>query len=189
MKGVKVLMYNPFDKNDESRFTWNSVGNIQEGRANLGEEMPVYVYRMFEYTIKDALVQKYGKEDAIELFRTAGALAGREFATHMLDLSLPFNEFIAKLQEALEVSKIGILRVEKFEPETGFAVVTIGEDLDCSGLPITGETVCNYDEGFIAGILNAYTKLNYDVKEVDCWATGSRVCRFEAKVNDQGKDS
>ncbi|MFV0314438.1 MAG: V4R domain-containing protein, partial [Anaerotignum sp.] len=44
----------------------------------------------------------------------------------------------------------------------------------------TGETVCNYDEGFLAGILKEYTKKEYVVTEIDCWATGSRVCRFSA---------
>jgi len=63
-------------------------------------------------------------------------------------------------------------------------VMTVGEDLDCSGLPITGETICHYDEGFIAGILKAYTKQNYVVREVDCWSTGARICRFKAYVGD-----
>ena len=36
-------------------------------------------------------------------------------------------------------------------------VLTISEDADCSGLPAIGETVCNYDEGFLAGLLTAYT--------------------------------
>jgi predicted hydrocarbon binding protein len=57
-------------------------------------------------------------------------------------------------------------------------VLTVGQDLDCSGLPVTNETVCNYDEGFIAGILEAYTGKKYEVREVDCWANGDRVCRF-----------
>ena len=92
---------------------------------------------------------------------------------------------MSHLQKVLEESKIGILRLERFDPATGEATLTVGEDLDCSGLPITGETVCNYDEGFLAGVLKVYTKRNYVVTEVDCWATGSRVCRFEAKVKDR----
>ena len=78
--------------------------------------------------------------------------------------------------------------MEKFDAETGDAVLTVGEDLDCSGLPVTGETVCNYDEGFLAGILKVYTKKDYVVTEVDCWATGSRVCRFEANVKKTGEN-
>lgn len=167
---------------EEQKFSWTSIGDVKEGRKNLGEEMPVFIYRLFQFTMKDELIKQFGKEKAIEIFRNAGDLAGTEFANHMLDLTLPYEEFIASLQKILMESKVGVLRVEKFDPETGFAVLTVGEDLDCSGLPITGETVCNYDEGFLAGILKVYTRRAYVVTEVDCWATGSRVCRFEASV-------
>lgn len=32
------------------------------GRSNLGDEVPVLVYRFLEYSLRDALVQRYGKE-------------------------------------------------------------------------------------------------------------------------------
>jgi predicted hydrocarbon binding protein len=96
----------------------------------------------------------------------------------MLDLKVDFDVFVANLQKALADLKIGILRMEAFDVPTGDIVLTVGQDLDCSGLPVTNETVCNYDEGFIAGILEAYTGKKYNVREVDCWANGDRVCRF-----------
>lgn len=173
-----------FDTMETEAFSWGDIGDIDAGRRNLGEDMPVYVYRLFQFTLKDALIRKFSKQEAIEIFRLSGEIAGMEFANHMLDLTLPFNEFTVHLQDVLRDSKIGILRIEKFDPETGHAVLTVSEDLDCSGLPVTGETVCNYDEGFLAGVLKAYTQKDYVVTEVDCWATGSRVCRFEAKVRE-----
>lgn len=171
-----------FLKQEDTGFEWNRLGEVSEGRQNLGEEMPVWIYRLMQYTIKDALTEKFGKETMIEIFRMAGYKAGMEFAKNMLDLSLSRGEFFAHLQETLENSKVGVMRIEKFDEQTGKAVLTISEDLDCSGLPVTGETVCNYDEGFLRGILEAYTKKTYDVVEVDCWATGSRVCRFHGDV-------
>ncbi len=172
-----------FQTEDENTgFSWGSIGDVANGRRNLGETMPVLVYRLLQFTMKDELMRQFGKEKTIEIFRNAGELAGKEFAHNLLDLTLAFDPFMAALQQVLVDTKIGILRVERFDPETGFAVLTIGEDLDCSGLPVTGETVCNYDEGFLAGVLKAYTQKNYIVTEVDCWATGSRVCRFEAAV-------
>jgi hypothetical protein len=57
----------------------------------------------------------------------------------------------------------------------------VSEDLDCSGLPVTDETVCDYDEGFLMGILKEYSGKDYSVKEIDCWSSGDRVCRFEIK--------
>lgn len=160
----------------------DELGDIKEGRANLGKLMPVEVYRLFQYTMRSVLTDEFGKEKMIDLFRKAGEKAGRRFYESNLDKGLDFDSFIAGLQAALSQSKIGILRVEKFDVATGKAILTVSEDLDCSGLPVLGETVCNYDEGFITGVLKAYTGKEYVVTEIDCWATGDRVCRFEAHV-------
>ncbi|MDR2157548.1 MAG: 4-vinyl reductase [Clostridiales Family XIII bacterium] len=163
-------------------FSWQNLGDIKEGRGDLGEEMPVLVYRLMQYTMLDVLTKDFGADKANEYFRKAGFLAGTEFAQNTLDLTVEFNEFLANLQNSLQELKIGILRMEAFDPDTGNIVLTVGQDLDCSGLPITNETVCNYDEGFIAGILKSYTGKTYDVREIDCWANGDRVCRFTGTV-------
>jgi hypothetical protein len=114
----------------------------------------------------------------VSVFRSAGYRAGVYFAQNLLDLSLPFPEFISQLQARTAELKIGVLRIENVDDETGKIVLAVAEDADCSGLPLLGETVCNYDEGFIAGIMSTYTGKEYSAVEVDCWATGDRVCRF-----------
>ena len=165
--------------NKRKEFKWSALGDIKEGRGDLGEEMPVLVYRLMQFTMIDVLSKEYGLDTANDHFRNAGFLAGTEFAKNALNLDLEFNEFIASLQSALQDLKIGILRMEDFDAETGRIVLTVAQDLDCSGLPITDESVCVYDEGFIAGILEVYTGTRYEVREIDCWANGDRVCRFE----------
>jgi predicted hydrocarbon binding protein len=176
-------MDNPFTKAEShSQFSWANLGDIKKGRGDLGEEMPVLVYRLMQYTMLDVLTRTYGQEKADEHFRAAGHLAGVEYAHNALNLDTGFDAFVAALQESLMQLKIGILRMEAFDAETGEIILTVGQDLDCSGLPITNETVCTYDEGFIGGILFAYTGKNYDVREVDCWASGDRVCRFKGTV-------
>lgn len=177
-----VGMENVFFETKHSNFRWEDLGNISEGRGDLGEEMPVLVYRLMQYTMLDVLAKVYGVDQANELFRKAGFIAGWEFARNMLDLTLDFDAFLASLQRSLQQLKIGILRMESFQPETGDIVLTVGQDLDCSGLPVTNENVCNYDEGFIAGILECYTGKKYEVREVDCWANGDRICRFNGRI-------
>jgi len=173
-------MENVFKKaTDHGKFTWENLGDIKEGRGNLGEEMPVLVYRLMQFTILDVLNKDFGREKANYYLREAGRLAGTEFAKNVLDLKVDLNNFAANLQKALEKLKIGILRIEAIEDNARKITLTVSEDLDCSGLPITDETVCDYDEGFIAGILNVYTGKLYDVREIDCWANGDRVCRFK----------
>lgn len=165
-----------------SSFSWDNLGNIKEGRGDLGEEMPVLVYRLMQYTMLDVLAKDYGLEKANDYLRAAGHLAGTEFARNTLDLNVDFDAFISNLQKTLQGLKIGILRMEDFNKDTGEIVLTVGQDLDCSGLPVTNETVCDYDEGFIAGILEQYTGKPYKVREIDCWASGDRVCRFRGSV-------
>lgn len=159
------------------------------GRENLGGGVPIVVYRLFQYSLKNILIRVYGKDRAIDLFRRAGYEAGAHFAASVMDLTLPMSKFIASLQETMIQYKIGILRVENQDKETGRIVLTVAEDADCSGLPVMGETVCNYDEGFLSGVLTVYTGQPYEVKEIDCWATGDRVCRFVADRKERRADA
>ena len=168
-----------FKNNSKKAFDWNHLGDIGIGRGNLGEEMPVIVYRLMQYTLLDVLVEEFGLEKGHSCFWMAGHLAGAEFAKNVLNLGLNFDSFIAHLQETLRTLKIGIFRMEFSDMATGELIFTIEEDLDCSGLPVTNENVCVYDEGFLSGILEAYTGKKYEVNEIDCWASGARVCRFK----------
>lgn len=159
----------------------------ENSRGNLGGELPVIVYRLLEYSLKDELVKRYGREEQIEIFRSAGRKAGEFFARKMLNLDQPLDQFVGELQKKMQEMKIGVLRVEDVDEESGRIILTVAEDADCSGLPVLGETVCNYDEGFISGILSLYSGKEYTAVEVDCWATGDRVCRFHADVKEETK--
>lgn len=176
-------MDNIFMTPSHNAFSWDTLGDIKTGRGDLGEEMPVLVYRLMQYTMLDVITRDMGADAANDIFRRAGHLAGTEFAANVLNLQQDFDSFVSHLQQTLKDLKIGILRMEAFDPQSGEIVLTVGQDLDCSGLPVTNETVCTYDEGFIAGILEKYTGKAYDVREVDCWASGDRVCRFQGKIN------
>ena len=172
-------MENVFQANTVRAFQWGNLGDIREGRGHLGEEMPVVLYRLMQFTIVDVLSKDLGLEKAYDYIRKAGHLAGSEYAKNVLDLTLDFDKFISHLQQGLKNLKVGVLRMESHDETTGELILSVAEDLDCSGLPITGETVCVYDEGFIAGILECYIGKPYKVREVDCWASGGRVCRFK----------
>lgn len=163
------------------RFQWDDLGDIELGRPNLGQQLPVVVYRLAQYTMREALVQRYGDETAAKVLWESGWIAGREFCINLLDRNQPLNAFIAQLQVRLKELSIGVLRVEKANLDNLIFTLTVSEDLDCSGLSVSGNTVCDYDEGFIAGLLYAYTGKPFIAKEVDCWATGDRTCRFDVR--------
>ena len=167
--------------NDDYKFKWDDIGDIAAGRPNLGNTTSVAVYRLMQYTMRSVLNHEFGGAVSKKIFHNAGKLAGKEFCRHLLDCGLDFYAFVAQLQQTLEELNVGLLRVEKTDLEKMHFTFTVYEDLDCSGLPVTDETVCDYDEGFISGILEIYASRKFYVEEIDCWSSGARVCRFEVR--------
>jgi len=137
------------EERDHCRFSWGDLGDIATGRPHLGAMAPVLVYRLLQYTLRDILIQEFSVEKANTLLFKAGQLAGERFCQNVLDRNLPFNEFVAQLQGRLKDLKIGILRIEKVDFASLDMTLTVAEDLDCSGLPLSNEVICVYDEGFI----------------------------------------
>jgi predicted hydrocarbon binding protein len=170
---------------DNYDFKWDDIGDIALGRPNLGNQTSVAVYRLMQYTMRSVLSYELGGEASKKMFREAGKLAGREFCRNLLNTKLDFYAFIAQLQQTLEELGVGVLRVEKTDLQKLFFTFTVYEDLDCSGLPVTDETVCDYDEGFISGIMGEYATREFSVTEIDCWSSGARVCRFEVMPTDK----
>jgi predicted hydrocarbon binding protein len=163
-------------------FSWDLLGDIALGRPNLGPNTRLDVYRLMQFTFRDVLEQHLGTEETDQIFYEAGKLAGTEFYKNILTDIKDFNEFVKSLQETLRERGIGILRVEEADMDKGSLIVTVSEDLDCSGLPELGYEICTYDEGFITGLLESFTGKMFKVKEVDCWCTGDRTCRFIAQI-------
>ena len=163
-------------------FSWDLIGDIQMGRPHLGGHARLEVYRLMQFCFRDVIEKEYGAEATDILFYRAGYLAGQHFYRNLIGPMEDFGEFIGKLQALLRELQIGIVRVEEADLNEGRFVLTMAEDLDCSGLPDNGYEVCTYDEGFIAALLECYTGKKFKVKEVDCWCTGDRACRFIAQA-------
>jgi uncharacterized protein len=164
------------------KFSWDLLGDIAKGRPNLGPNSSIEVYRLMQFTFRDVMEQHIGTEKTDQIFYEAGKLAGTEFYKMFSTNINDFNEFVKGLQKTLSDMGIGILRFEKADMEKGAFVLTVSEDLDCSGLPELGYEICTYDEGFISGLFESFTGRSFKVKEVDCWCTGDRTCRFTASA-------
>lgn len=161
-------------------FSWDLLGDLEVGRPNLGNTTRVEVYRLMQFTLRDVIERKFGTEEADRVFYEAGKMAGTSFYEHFLGDAKDDGELVRKLQAALKEMKIGVLRMESMQEGAEKMVLTVEEDLDCSGLPEMDYEICVYDEGFIAGILEKFSGKAYLVKEIDCWCTGDRTCRFQA---------
>jgi len=164
------------------KFSWDLLGDINIGRPNLGPNTRLEVYRLMQGTFREILEQRFGADMADQIFFESGKLAGEHFFKHVIGDVKDFVQMAKALEQSMLSLGIGLLRIEESDFEKGAFVLTVSEDLDCSGLPELGYEICTYDEGFIAGIFEAFTGKAFSVKEVDCWCTGERTCRFEANV-------
>ena len=108
-----------------SQFALHDLTDMREGRPNLGQLVPVGVYRLMQYTFRDVLEERHGLKATKQIFFAAGDLAGKEFCKHILNTSLDFDAFMAELQQKLEAEyerqKNAIqFRVPDFaDPQTG----------------------------------------------------------------------
>ena len=146
-------------KNNED-FSWINSGDSEIECEDMNERMPVLFYRLMQCTILSVLSRIYGLEQANNYFRQAGLLAGSEFAKNALDLTAETNKFFSDLQKTLRDSKIGILSIEDFGHGMGSIVFTAEQELGCERAAVTNSNMSAYDEGFIAGILDAYEGMN-----------------------------
>ena len=167
------------------RFSWeDTIGvNLDEARPSLGPSLRLEAYRLFQFTLRDVLEARWGTATADDLFREAGIMAGKEFYQRFCSQATTLNELVRMSAQALADLGMGILRIEDANIDTMSFIFTVTEDLDCSGMPDTGDAICVYDEGLLQGILEAFSGKRFNVREVDCWSTGGRVCRFEAKYD------
>lgn len=159
-------------------FHWDLLG-IEDGRPNLGTKVELELYRLLQFTLRDVLEKNYGREATDTVFFEAGKLAGTEFYQRYIQPVASLAEFVSKTQAVLKEKGIGILKIEEELQEQGRIMLTIDEDLDCSGLPETDYETCIYDEGFISGLFEQFTQKPWRAKETDCWCTGARTCRFQ----------
>ena len=170
------------NKERKYTFSWDLLGDIEAGRVNLGNQTSIEAYRLMQFTFRDVIEQYVGTEKTDKIFFDAGKLAGKEFYNNILTPTKDLNDFIRQLQKVLNDMKIGILRIEKSDMESGEFILTLSEDLDCSGLPELDFEICTYDEGFITSLFECFVGVPFNVKEIDCWCTGDRTCRFSAKA-------
>ncbi|HBC73931.1 MAG TPA: 4-vinyl reductase [Candidatus Wallbacteria bacterium] len=163
-------------------FSWEQIGNIADGRPNLGKMTDLCVYRLMQFTLRDVMICELGVAKTDEIFFKAGEQAGKAFYKNVLTCKENLDDLMNNIQDKMKELNIGIFRVESADPENGHFVFTVAEDLDCSGIPVCSEEICTYDEGFISGILFEFTQKRFIVKEVDCWCSGDRVCRFDVRL-------
>lgn len=98
--------------------------------------------------MRDVLEARYGAEESDRILYEASFLARKNFCEKFVGPRESFDDFVDGVQRALLDLKVGLLRMESEDRENACFILTVAEDLSCSGLPDMEHAVCTYDEGF-----------------------------------------
>ncbi len=173
-------LFTPMSNEPEDEPDFSGLIDLKKTQKKSFTEIPIYVHRLFQITLTEVLIDKYGIGEMTAVFRDCGKMAGRAFVQQNIIPGLPFDEFLKELSEKLREAKLGILNIERYDKDTDIGLISVGDYLNCT-CGLGGKNLCSYEEGFISGILYEYTKKNYSVVETECKGSGSNICRFSFK--------
>lgn len=146
--------------------------------TNLGKFVSLDTFRLAQYTLRTVLEEKFGLEVADDLFYKAGKLFGEKFYEQYIFPVENIEEFTNKAQYFLKEKGIGLLRMEETNLLEGKIVLTIGENSERSSLAYADDEPSVYEEGFLAALFSCFTQKKWQAKEIDCWCSDSKTCRF-----------
>ncbi len=78
-------------------FSWDLLGDIEEGRPNLGNHTRLEVYRLMQFCFRDVLEQELGGEKADQVFYRAGYVAGGHFYRNVIGPTTDLGDFVRRL--------------------------------------------------------------------------------------------
>jgi uncharacterized protein len=148
------------------------VGNaLKVLRPSLGNEAGVALYRLLRLV-------------ALEEIMGRGAAGTAYVAGKKLGLSLG----LTKLEDFLELCKtlkIGVIDVPVIA-ETRIRV-DVYECVTCAGLETVGRTLCHFEGGLIAGVVESVLKKRTRAHEVTCiGGLGDEACGFDLELKPLG---
>ena len=162
-------------------FNISSIGDVSK-RVGLGNTVGLEMFRILRTAMVGLISFRMGEKEGGEAVYMAGKAVGGEIGRAFLGEIKDLNEFVTKVKDILSDLKVGILKVVSADTAKGKFVITVDECASCSGTPVTGQPICNFEGGIIAGLLKFFLKKEVKVVETKCWALGDKTCEFEVTV-------
>ncbi len=179
------LIISTTDKKDRRkkiyRCTATYIGKTSAGKYELTEQIKedicINVGDPFNFMRSLFRTMRYITEamgiDAKPALRLTGREIGKELAKQ-IKATAP-KDLLKELANFWETHRMGHLVLTR--AELPYEIV-IENCYECGGMPDVGTTLCSLDEGLISAILDEKLGVKSTVKELECWGTGYRHCRF-----------
>ncbi len=150
------------------------IGSID--RPQLGEEVPLLIFRAFRVFSGEYLRDILGDKGAVILFQNAGRELGRSLGEKLRSGSV--ESYLENVGLFMKENRIGLLIPERVEGDGG--ILRIEECITCSGMPNVGMRICHFETGLVAGLFESFLGRKVKATETKCNAMGEGVC--EVKV-------
>jgi predicted hydrocarbon binding protein len=151
------------------------------GRSKLGQLVPVHVFRALRLEGMKEIAGRGANAIIYRGGRNLGYNIGQDISTRMSDPG-NLNEYLTTVVHTFEQLGIGIVSVAGGSFSDGQVYLQVDECVTCAGIPNIGETVCHFEGGVVAGIIQNFTKSIVTCKEIQCWGKGDKSCVFEVKM-------
>ena len=146
-------------------------------RTQLGEEIPILIFRAFRIFSGEYLRDVIGDRGAIVLFQNAGRELGRSLGDKLRSDSV--ESYLDNVGAFMKENKIGILIPERLEENEG--ILKIDECITCSGMPNVGMRICHFESGLVAGLFESFLGSKVRATETRCNAMGEGVCEVRVE--------
>ena len=155
------------------------IGMPEIGRITLGTEVPIRLLRILLFGQLECFSTIVGESATSGLIYRSGRDAGKELLKGVKTKGL--HEALERVAEILEELKIGMVSITKESKES--CMLRIDECAFCSGMLNVGRTICRFEAGLIAGLLESLLGKPIEVEETKCWGKGDEFCEFEIRVD------
>jgi predicted hydrocarbon binding protein len=144
----------------------------QIDRPELGETIPLSVFRIFRQFSAQHSIDILGERGVKTTFTYAGRMLGLDVGKSLYDEN--FDIYLAKVKDYIYEAKIGILELVDSDAEK--LVFQLGECITCAGMPDLGSKICHFEVGLVAGIAETYLKKRVSASETKCNVNGDDCC-------------
>ncbi len=148
-------------------------------RPQLGEELPLVIFRAFRIFSGRYLKDLMGEKGATAIFQNAGRDLGKELYNLLKADTL--ESYIDNICNFVRETRIGLLVPERIDEEV--AVVRLDECLTCAGMPNIGERICHFEVGIVAGLFESFLGARaLRAVETKCNANGEETCQVTVQL-------
>lgn len=133
-------------------------------------------FRTLCHTIRYGL-EAYGMNPK-PVFKKIGNDIGQKMGRFFVVGSI--EALLTELAEFWQLHGLGEIEKDNIDP----LILIVNDCFDCSDMPDVGRTLCALDEGIFEGIFKASLELLVTVKELECFGTGHRHCKFDIRILD-----